>query len=923
MLEKFLIWTSKVFRKPLPIVIIAVVLTLGFAVGVPSIKFDNSIKSMLPTNNRSRVVHDYYEDEDRFGASDMILVGIDTDDAYSVKTLTYLKGIEDAVNAVNATLPGKDMAKLLKVSEKDGATVVEALRTVGINEGNYTDTLLPLIASADKLESTFGWDKAFAEKIAKAAASVAPQKLLYEYYENPIDKTQSILTADFIKCENDELVVQKLNEKGDFSPESIATLKDRVASWDIYHQALVSDDGKLVTVLVSLKTSNTALKAEVNRAVTKILDDQKNAGFKTYIDGEPVIEEMISSQMFSDIFVLIPLVVIMVLGILYLCFRNVRAVAYSAAAILFAVVSTMGLMSFCNVPISIVGITIPVLLVAIVSAYGIHQMNHYLLAPETDKLEVLDHNMKSVGLAITLSGIAVMIGFGALIAEEFVPIKNFGIFTAIGDFIGLFGALYVMPSLILLSRKPKNDFATEQDKGWISAILHFFQKVNRRHSKLVIVVSLVLCVAGGIGATKVVTELNNVSFFKKSNPIHVADDHLNDKLAGTEVLNVVLDSDLSDPYARSSKAAEATAPATPATEVKDAAAAAPSATSSEVSSDDLSAMLGDTSTPTASSDSTGTSAASASSDIVQITTPEVLNKIEQFSIDVKKEFPFITKVLSFNDPLKKMNQEMNGGNPDFFKIPQDQNLISQYLMIFTGDVHNVLSSNHDKLRVSMTMKRVSTAEIEKVRQYSMKYFENDFLDKTHTQVEVTGTANLYNVANILLVDGMIKSVILCVLIVFVLLLLVLRSFRTCLISLVPIIMTMILNFGLMGVLNIPLNVATAIVSSIAIGIGVDYSIHFVTWYRNELRTTPDISLALENTIYKKGRGILYNMFVIFGGFIVLVVSNFVPLIQFGSLVAICTVFSAIGALAVVPAIILLLSKRGKDFLYLGTKPAAK
>ena len=112
-------------------------------------------------------------------------------------------------------------------------------------------------------------------------------------------------------------------------------------------------------------------------------------------------------------------------------------------------------------------------------------MNHYLLAPETDKLEVLDHNMKSVGLAITLSGIAVMIGFGALIAEEFVPIKNFGIFTAIGDFIGLFGALYVIPSLILLSRKPKNDFAKEEDKGWISGILHFFQKMNRRHSKLV------------------------------------------------------------------------------------------------------------------------------------------------------------------------------------------------------------------------------------------------------------------------------------------------------------------------------------------------------------------------------------------------------------------------------------------------------
>ena len=324
-------------------------LTLGFAVGIPSIKFDNSIKSMLPTNNRSRVVHDYYEDEDRFGASDMILVGIDTDDAYSVKTLTYLKGLEDAINTINATLPGKDIAKLLKISAQDGATVIESLRTVGINEGNYQDTLLPLITSADKLESTFGWDKAFCgENRESRGDRRAPRNFSTNITKIRSTRRRASWTADYIKCENDELVVQKLNEKGDFSPESIAALKARVASWDIYHKALVSDDGKLVTVLVSLKTSNTALKAEVNRAVTKILADQKNAEFKTYIDGEPVIEEMISSQMFSDIFVLIPLVVIMVLGILYLCFRNIRAVAYPAAAILFAVVSTMGLMSFCK-----------------------------------------------------------------------------------------------------------------------------------------------------------------------------------------------------------------------------------------------------------------------------------------------------------------------------------------------------------------------------------------------------------------------------------------------------------------------------------------------------------------------------------------------------------------------------------------------
>jgi uncharacterized protein len=863
MLEKFLIWTSKAFRKPWPIIALAVLVTAIFALGIPRLRFDGNIKSMLPSNNRALIIHDYYEDENRFGASDMIFIGIDTDDAYSEKTLAYVKDLKNAIENINNTLPAQNMAALLHLSGEEGQKVIDALKGVGINEGNYGETLIPLITSADQMVSTFSWDKAFASKIAKAASSVKSQKLLYDCYENPIDKTQSIVNADYIASEDDALVVKKLVDDEDITAENIAGLKKRVASWDVYKDALVSSNDKLTMILVSLKTANVDLKGKLDSAVEKVLKEKADPAFKTYLDGEPVIENLISKQMFSDITVLIPVVVVMVLLILFLCFRTVQGVVYPAAIIVLSVVSAMGLMAFCNIPISIVGITIPVLLVAIVSAYGIHQMNHYLLSSEQNKLDILNTNMKSVGLAITLSGITVMVGFGALITEDFVPIKNFGIFTAIGDFVGILGALYVLPALILTSKKPKTVFSTESDKGWVSTLLHFFDRINKKHSRAILATSIIVSLVAVAGTFMVKAELNNVSFFKKSTPIHIADDHLNEMLAGTEVLNVILDSDLSDPYTRTGK----TESATP----------------------------------------------------VEITSPEVLNEVEKFSGDVQKEFPFAKKVLSFNYALKKMNQEMNGGAPEFYRIPDSKDLISQYLLIFTGDVKNVLSPNHDKLRISVTMKRVSTDEVEKVRKYCVAYFPKDFLEKNHLQVQITGTANLYNVANTLLVDGMINSIILCVVIVFILLLFVLGDVRMSLIALTPIFMTLLINFGLMGILHIPLNVATAIVSSVAIGIGVDYAIHFITWYRNELRTKPDIGLALENTIHRKGRGILYNMFVVFGGFIVLVLSSFVPLIQFGSLVALCMLLSAFGALAIVPAIIRLLAKKDYDFLYLGTR----
>jgi len=868
MLERFLVWSSKAFRKPWLFILTAAVLTGLFAFGIPKLKFDNNIKTMLPSTSPDLAIHDYYEDENRFGASDMIFVGVAADDVYSERSLRYIKDVKDEIEHLNSILPGQNVATLLRLSANEGEKVVEALRGVGINEMNYAQTLAPLIVASDKLQSAFGWDKDFADKVAKAAAPVSPAKL-YAAYENPIDKAECLVNADYLAYEDDSLVVKKLVDDENITPESVAGLKQRVASWDIYKDALVSDDGKLATILVTLNTHDIDIKGSLDRAIQGILREKADPAFKTYLDGEPVIEEMISRYMVQDIRLLLPLVVVVVLGILFLCFRNVQGVAYPAAIILMSVIWAAGAMGYLGIPVTVVGTAMPVLLVAIVSAYGIHQMNHYLLDPATDKLDILGRNMKNVGLAIMLSGLTVMVGFGSLVSSAFVPVKNFGVLTAWGDLIGVVAALYVLPALILASRRPKSAFTREDSedpgasKGWVGWILRAFVGLNKRAPSLVLAIAVLLAVGSFYGMFLVKTELNNVALFKKGEAVRISDDVLNEKLAGTQVINVVLDTDLSDPRARSGGEEQGS--------------------------------------------------------IVEATTPEILDKVEAFSSDVKRQFPNVQKVLSFNDVLKKMNQEMNGGGAGSYAIPRSKDLISQYLLIFTGDVKSVLSPNHDKLRISLNMKRSTSEDVERVRRYCVQYFDGNFLKVNHLQVRITGAAHLYYVANTLLVEGTFKSIYICLAVVFVLLLFVLGNVWMSLIALVPILITLLINFGILGYFNIPLNAGTAMVSCVAIGIGVDYSIHFITWFRNELRRTSDIGLALERSITHKGRAILYNMFVIVGGFMVMVVSRFIPLIQFGALTSVCMVATAVGALAVVPAIIRLLARRNFEFLYLGTR----
>jgi hypothetical protein len=869
-MERFLKWSTGCFKHPWVVLLITGLITIFLGIGVPKVKFDNDLRAMLPANNHDLMVSDYYEDENAFGHSSFNYIGVESGDAFSVESLSYLRTIKAEIEKLNQTLPAQNVAKYLGVSTSEASSLIEAAHGKGINEQTMQSDFLPLVSDSAKAAIEFGWDAALAHRLAGAVHGVAPIKL-YHVLENPIKKTQSLIDADYIVNRDDELVSEKLMaDDAEITPAVAQETKNRAKSWNIYESTLYSKDGTMANMAVQLNNVDSDVLSSVASALKTILAEHKVAGLKTYLDGEGVIGGEMGLTMKADLKLLMPLVLLVVMFILFFCFRKIQGVIYPMIVVLISVVCSMGAMGWLGAPLTLASVAMPPLMVAIASAYGIHQMNHYLLDPRHEKREIFDQNMSVVGLAIVLSGVTVMVGFGALATEQFVPIRNFGIFTALGDLVAVAVALWALPAMVLISKKPKTVEYHESSKGLIRGLLNGFVNLNREHSSGVVIVSLIVTLCFCVGFSWIKSELNNVSFFKQNTTIRQADDELNSKLAGTQSVIVILDSDLKQPIIGKSGMLEAVP---------------------------------------------------SSGDPVVITTPAVLRKIDAFSGDVQKQFGFVHKVMSFDDALKKMNQEMNGGDPANFKIPDDPNLISQYLLIFSGDLQSELSPNHDKLKITVTMQRRGTAESEEVARYAQSYFGGDFCKANHLRVEVAGTAHMYYVANALLMDGMIKSIVICVILVFLILFLLLKDLRMSLISISPILATLVINFGCLGFFNIPLNTATAMVSSIAVGIGVDYSIHFITWYRSELRRKRDINLALENSILHKGRAILYNMFVVFGGFLILVFSNFVPLIQFGLLVAICMLTTAFGSLAVVPAIIRVLARKDRRFLYLDKGPA--
>jgi hypothetical protein len=138
---------------------------------------------------------------------------------------------------------------------------------------------------------------------------------------------------------------------------------------------------------------------------------------------------------------------------------------------------------------------------------------------------------------------------------------------------------------------------------------------------------------------------------------------------------------------------------------------------------------------------------------------------------------------------------------------------------------------------------------------------------------------------------------------------ILRSFSAGIYAAIPIVAAIIILFGVMGYTGIPLNIATVLVASIAMGIGIDYSIHVITHFNQSIKRGAAIPEALSNTVSISGKAIIINVISVSAGFLVLLFSEMVPLQYFGLLIFLSMVGSGLAALTFLPVILILAHRR--------------
>ena len=346
-----------------------------------------------------------------------------------------------------------------------------------------------------------------------------------------------------------------------------------------------------------------------------------------------------------------------------------------------------------------------------------------------------------------------------------------------------------------------------------------------------------------------------------------------------------------------------------------------------------------------------------------LTNPEILNAVDGMQEYLLARHEGIGKMVSFTTFIKRMNQVMNspvddaklsstitvqqglemlhkaytsaGGKDadvqqivlelerqlnfnglDYYEVPYDVakypvstrdelgDLVTQYLYLLSSQQIQRFANNMTMptaIRTQVQLRTHSTDEtaaiIADAQAYAAKHFPKGY------KIEATGNGEMEYTMTKMVVDSQTTSILLSLAMVFIIISLSFKSPWAGIIGAIPLGLTILLNFMVMGYAGIALDLCTSIIASVAIGVGIDYTIHFMETYRAQRALTDDLEEVTKNTFKTSGRGILTNAIAVGLGFCVLLFSRFIILRYIGALVAVVMFTSSTLAMTVIPGLL--------------------
>jgi uncharacterized protein len=635
--------------------------------------------------------------------------------------------------------------------------------------------------------------------------------------------------------------------------EEIARLKERVASMPIYHNALVSPDGKAAAVVADFTQDERSPNfIALNRGLHEIVDRERVEGVDIRLGGITIIGESADEQ-FLKMPIFFGAALLIILLVQYWSFRSVQGMVLPMLTGILSVLWSLGLMGLLGVHLDPLNTTTPILVLAVAAGHAIQILKRYYeeyhrlrasgLAPREANREAVIESMVRVGPVMLVAGTIAVITFLSLAGTGIPMVQHFGVFAGCGVLATLIIEMTVIPAVRSMLRPPKEaEAARERKAGILDRFLTgIADNLVGGRAPLVVAGGLMVLAIVGFGVTQLRIDNNFKLYFRPDSQVRLDDTVLNDTFGGTNSIQFLVQTPAADG-------------------IKD---------------------------------------------------PRVLKGMERLQAFLDTQ-PDVGKTQSMVDLIKRMNQAMHADDPAQYTVPDSQDLVAQYLFLYSlsgdpQDFDSLVDNDYRRATVWAFVKNDSTTNADLIARRARAVIDESF--PPGVTVQMGGSLPQLIALNDVIVSDKFRNMAQMAVVVFVLGAIVLRSLVGGLFVVTPLFAVMLANFGLMGWMRTPLDISAMTTAAMAIGIGADYEIYLLFRFREELARTGSVLEATRASMLTSGKAILLVAISIIAGYAVLQASEFAFYNTLSSMVTATMVISAFFALFFLRALMMLFKPR--------------
>ncbi len=661
-----------------------------------------------------------------------------------------------------------------------------------------------------------------------------------------IEDVVSLTTTDNVKSSGGLLDIHPVMTQIPRSAKAVNQLRKDIAENPFLHEKIASADGTAISLYIPIQKKNMSYR--IARQIRAILDRELLAGQTYHLAGLPVAEDTFGHEMFIQMAVVAPLAFMVIMILAFLLFRKIAFLLPIGMDAMFAVIWAMGLLIGTGNTVHIMSSMIPVFLMPIAVLDDVHVLSEFFDRYRAlgDKRRALLEGMQPLYRPMLFTSLTSAVGFASLALADIPPVRVFGLFVAFGIMAAWLFSMTMVPAVIsLMSEEKLKKIVSEEGRDSSSILDRVLKPIGRFSFSRARTVLVLALVVIVAGIAGVMQIQINDNPVKWFKKGHPM-----------RVADNVMNRLFGGTYM-----------AYLAVEAKQPGA---------------------------------------------IKRPEVVAYLDQIQTNLEKN-SLVGKTSSVADIVKRINLVLHDNDKTYHKVPDTSEAVGQFLFLFQSsgdpnDLDNFIEREARQANIWIQMKGGDNQQMTEVESELESFIKKNPLPEGITR-HWSGPTYINKVWQDLMVFGMLKAILGSFLVVFVLMVIEFRSLTLGLLSMVPLSVSILLSYGLIGWAGKDYDMPIAVCSSLSLGLGIDFAIHFIQRYKMHYAKTGDLAETNRYMFGDPGRAIARNAIVISLGFLPLVLSSLTPYVTVGLFFALLMAFSTVSTLLVLPAALRIVGPR--------------